>query len=65
MPRSSSASQVPREKPIAVPLYLRALGFLELSLGDAAGAELHLSRAVEIAESFGIREPASTESTPT
>ena len=36
----------------------RALGFLQLSLGDAGGAELHLSRALEIAESFGIREPA-------
>jgi DNA-binding CsgD family transcriptional regulator len=45
-------------QPIAIPLYLRALGFLDLSLGDAAGAQLHLSRAVEIAESFGIREPA-------
>jgi DNA-binding CsgD family transcriptional regulator len=45
-------------QPIAVPLYLRALGFLELSLGNAAGAEPLLSRAVEDAESFGIREPA-------
>lgn len=44
-------------QPIAVPLYLRALGFLELSLGNAAGAEPLLSRAVENAESFGIREP--------
>lgn len=44
-------------QPIAVPLYLRALGFLELSLGNAAGAEPLLSRAIENAESFGIREP--------
>ena len=44
-------------QPIARPLYLRALGFLELSLGNAAGAEPLLSRAVENAESFGIREP--------
>ena len=43
--------------PLAVPLH-RALGFLQLSVGDAAGAVLHLSRAVELAESFGIREPA-------
>jgi DNA-binding CsgD family transcriptional regulator/tetratricopeptide (TPR) repeat protein len=43
--------------PLAVPVH-RALGFLQLSLGDAAGAELHLSRTLEIAESFGIREPA-------
>ena len=43
--------------PLAVPLH-RALGFLQLSLGDAAGAELHLSHTLEIAESFGIREPA-------
>jgi DNA-binding CsgD family transcriptional regulator len=45
-------------QPIAVPLYLRALGFLELSLGNNADAEPLLSRAVEQAESFGIREPA-------
>ncbi len=44
-------------QPIARPLYLRALGFLELSLGNAVGAEPLLSRAVEDAESFGIREP--------
>jgi DNA-binding CsgD family transcriptional regulator len=43
-------------QPIAVPLYLRALGFLELSLGNAADAEPLLSLAVENAESFGIRE---------
>ena len=45
------------EKPMTVPLYLRALGFLELSLGDAASAGRHLSRTVELAESFGVREP--------
>jgi DNA-binding CsgD family transcriptional regulator len=45
-------------QPIAVPLYLRALGFLELSLGHAARAEPLLTRAVEHADSFGIREPA-------
>ncbi|MGZ6691196.1 MAG: LuxR C-terminal-related transcriptional regulator [Solirubrobacteraceae bacterium] len=44
-------------QPIAVPLYLRALGFLELSLGNATDAEPLLSRAVENAERFGIREP--------
>ena len=43
--------------PAILPLYLRALGFLELSRGDAEAAARHLSRAVEIAESFGIREP--------
>ena len=42
--------------PLAVPLH-RVLGFLQLSLGDATGAEPHLSRAVEIAESYGIHEP--------
>ena len=42
---------------MAVPLYLRVLGFLELSIGDPAAAAQHLSRTVEIAESFGIREP--------
>ncbi len=45
------------EDPATVPLYLRALGFLELSLGDTAAAARHLSRAVEITEGFGIREP--------
>jgi DNA-binding CsgD family transcriptional regulator len=44
-------------KPLAVPLYLRVLGFLQLSLGDARGAVPHLSRTIEMAESFGIREP--------
>jgi DNA-binding CsgD family transcriptional regulator len=43
-------------QPIAIPLYLRALGFLEFSLGNLAAAESLLSRAVENAESFGIRE---------
>jgi DNA-binding CsgD family transcriptional regulator len=44
---------------IAVPLlsYLRVLGFLELSLGDMAAAAQHLSRTVDLAESFGIHEP--------
>ena len=49
--------EVVEGKPLAVPLYLRVLGFLQLSLGDAAGAEQHLSRTVEMAESFGIHEP--------
>ncbi len=44
-------------QPTAVPLYLRALGFLELSLENAPDAVPLLSRAVESAESFGIREP--------
>jgi len=44
--------------PSAQPLYLRALGFLELSLGDAPAASEHLSRAVGLAHEFGIREPA-------
>ena len=56
--RATVASRLESVQPIAVPLYLRALGFLELSLGDAAAADPCLSRAVEIAESFGIREPA-------
>ena len=40
-----------------MPLYLRALGFLELSLGAAAAAARHLSRALELAEQYGILEP--------
>jgi DNA-binding CsgD family transcriptional regulator len=50
--------QFVEEKSLAVPLYLRALGFLEFSLGDAAAAVAHLSRTVELTESFGILEPA-------
>ena len=42
---------------MAVPLYLRVLGFLELSLGNAGAAARYLARTVEMAESFGIREP--------
>jgi len=53
----ASRLEVVEEKPMAVPLYLRALGFLELSLENAAAAVGHLSRTVELAESFGIREP--------
>jgi DNA-binding CsgD family transcriptional regulator len=54
--RVTVASRLNVVQPIARPLYLRALGFLELSLGNAAAAELLLSRAVEDADSFGIRE---------
>jgi DNA-binding CsgD family transcriptional regulator/tetratricopeptide (TPR) repeat protein len=42
----------------AFPAYLLALGFLELSHGNAAGAEQHLSVARESLESRGILEPA-------
>ena len=45
------------EMPMALPLYLRALGFLELSLGDLPSAERHLSRALVLAERAGIHEP--------
>ena len=48
----------------AMPLYLRALGFLELSVGNAPAAARHLAGALEIAERFGIHEPRSTASTP-
>ena len=36
---------------------LWVLGFLELSLGTLAEADLHLSRAAGIGESIGLREP--------
>jgi DNA-binding CsgD family transcriptional regulator len=55
--RTTVESRLEVVQPIALPLYLRALGFLELSLGNLAGAEPLLSRAVETAERFGIREP--------
>ena len=45
------------QNPVAAPLYLRVLGFLELSLGNVADAELHLSRALELIESIGVLEP--------
>jgi len=55
--RLTVEERLPVVQPIAVPLYLRALGFLELSLGNAAAAVPLLFRAVESAESFGIQEP--------
>src|SRR5581483_9881388 len=55
--RVTVESRLELVQPIAVPLYLRALGFLELSLGNAAAADPLLTRALESAESFGIREP--------
>ncbi|HEV2591151.1 MAG TPA: LuxR C-terminal-related transcriptional regulator [Gaiellaceae bacterium] len=55
--RSTIESRLDFVQPIAVPLYLRAFGFLELSLGNAAAAEPLLSRALDDAEGFGIREP--------
>jgi DNA-binding CsgD family transcriptional regulator len=45
------------QNPVAAPLYLRVLGFLELSLGNAADAERHLSKALELIDSIGILEP--------
>jgi DNA-binding CsgD family transcriptional regulator len=57
--RATVVSHLPfvEERPMTLPLYLRALGFLELSLGNPAAAVRHLSRTVELSESFGIREP--------
>jgi DNA-binding CsgD family transcriptional regulator len=55
--RATIESRLDVVQPIAVPLYLRALGFLELSLGDAAAAAPLLARAIESADGFGIREP--------
>ena len=49
--------EIVEQNPVAAPLYLRVLGFLELSLGNAADAERHLSRALELIESIGILEP--------
>jgi len=37
---------------------LSVLGFLELSLGRPAEADAYLSRAVELVEAMGVREPA-------
>jgi DNA-binding CsgD family transcriptional regulator len=39
-------------------LNLAVLGFLELSLGRPAEADVHLSRAVELERAMGVREPA-------
>jgi DNA-binding CsgD family transcriptional regulator len=44
--------------PMAVALYLRVVGLLELSLGEPTAAARHLSGALTAAESCGIREPA-------
>ena len=48
----------------ALPLYLRALGFLELSTQAAPAAALHLSQALELAEQYGSSNPPSTACTP-
>ena len=37
---------------------LAVLGFLELSLGRPAEADAHLSRAIELEQAMGVREPA-------
>ena len=37
---------------------LSVLGFLELSLGNFAEADTYLSRAVELEQAMGVREPA-------
>ncbi len=37
---------------------LSVLGFLELSLGNFAEADTYLSRAIELSEAMGVREPA-------
>ena len=37
---------------------LSVLGFLELSLGRPAEADAYLSRAVELKQAMGVREPA-------
>jgi DNA-binding CsgD family transcriptional regulator len=37
---------------------LSVLGFLELSLGNFAEADAHLSRAVDLEQGMGVREPA-------
>ena len=37
---------------------LSVLGFLELSLGNFAEADTHLSRAIELEQAMGVREPA-------
>jgi DNA-binding CsgD family transcriptional regulator len=44
--------------PMAIALYLRVLGLLELSIGEPAAAAKQLSGALAAAESCGIREPA-------
>jgi DNA-binding CsgD family transcriptional regulator len=42
---------------LAIP-NLAVLGFLELSLGNVAEADTHLTRALELSETMGVREPA-------
>jgi ATP/maltotriose-dependent transcriptional regulator MalT len=49
--------EVARRSPLAAPLYLRVLGFLELSLGESAAAERQLTRALEHTEEVRILEP--------
>jgi DNA-binding CsgD family transcriptional regulator len=49
--------EVARRNPLAAPLYLRVLGFLELSLDDPAAAAESLTRALDHAEEVRILEP--------
>lgn len=49
--------EVVKRNPLAAPLYLRALGFLELSLGELGAAADYLTRALRHAEEVRILEP--------
>jgi DNA-binding CsgD family transcriptional regulator len=53
-----AAAQADRSEPVVDMLYLRSLGLVELSAGEVAAADEHLSRALDILDASGIREPA-------
>jgi DNA-binding CsgD family transcriptional regulator len=49
--------EVAKRSPLGAPLYLRVLGFLDLSLGEVGAAAQHLTRALQLAEEVKILEP--------
>jgi DNA-binding CsgD family transcriptional regulator len=49
--------EVAKRGPLGAPLYLRVLGFLDLSLGEVGAAAPHLTRALQLAEDLKILEP--------
>jgi DNA-binding CsgD family transcriptional regulator len=50
--------EVAKRGPLGVPLYLRVLGFLDLSLGEVGAAAGHLTRALQFTEEVKILEPS-------
>jgi DNA-binding CsgD family transcriptional regulator len=50
--------EIARRNPLAAPMYLRVLGFLDLSLGDIPAAQQHLTQALQHMKEVRLLEPA-------